>query len=155
VKYSPLLIWIFFFLPFMQGCLPVCLGYGGSYACAKGWNLKANEADVKNILLELKEENPSLFPPANDTNLINHQDGYWYYIYFYLPDTKEYVYTWIQPSPKANNTTFALTGFSTQSNRADYKRVNGDYNWGDNARHINKFKEMILRPIQEKIQNKQ
>lgn len=136
----------------VRGCLPVC-GFAGSYPCTKSWELNVKEDELISIIEEVKKEHPEICPPANDTQYRSHQEHYWYMVYFYFPDTKEYVHTWTRESypEEAGYTSFALIGFSQDGKDISYKRINDDYRWPSNAKHINEFKSRILKLVREKI----
>lgn len=151
-----ILFLLFLLLPaslLIRGCIPLC-GFAGSYPCVKSWELDVTEAELKTIIEEVKKEHPEICPAAKDTQYVSRQSHYWYMIYFYFPDTKEYAYTWIRESYSSEKdcTSFALVGFLEEGKA--YKNINQDYNWPENAKHINRFKEKILKPVREKIEKR-
>lgn len=133
----------------LPGCIPVC-GWAGSYPCVKYWDLKVPERQLIAILWDLKEQHPELQLPPGIRDREG-RDSYWYHVDFYLPKSREIVYTWVRSdSDSLNVTTFALIGFSDADGN-NYRGINRDYGWAGNALHINMFKHEILEPVREKI----
>ncbi len=99
------------------------------------------------------KNNPSLpFPEHSDSNSTK---MYWCYVDFYYSDTKEVVYTWTRPDVTDSSiTTLALVGFNKLNDSLDYRLINRDFWFVSNKLQIRKFKQTILRPILDKIEER-
>ncbi|MCC8018253.1 MAG: hypothetical protein LIO85_00540 [Rikenellaceae bacterium] len=77
-------------------------------------------------------------------------DGYYYYIYFYVPEEKRYLNTWIRGSiDDKNQTTFALVAISENLEPYSWFLVNNELSRKENRRVKKLFEEQILKPIKE------
>lgn len=74
--------------------------------------------------------------------------GYWYHIYFYLPEEDRYISSWIRRDINDKGfTTFALSGVSLNTEPGEWSRVNKDLPRKENRRLKREFKTKILDPI--------
>lgn len=106
-------------------------GFAGSYPFAETWDLNAREADVIDVIKDLKTEDSKLQPP-NEAELTSKGDttnelDYWLYINFYYKDTKQIVHTWTRPSLDSTHTTFALVSFANLNDSLSEKMINKDF----------------------------
>lgn len=124
-------------------------GFAGSYPFVETYKFDVPEAELLEIIKEIKTENPEL-KPRNDSP---HKESYWTFVTFSYSDTDEYVNTWTRPSGKGS-TTFAFVGLTPKSDIYSGKRINADYYYFANKRQIRKFENQIVNRIKEKIKIK-
>jgi len=98
-------------------------------------------------------EKDSLLPLPPKTKA-NTKSGYWLFIDFYYPDTKEIVHTWTRPNLDTTYTTFAFVSLSRIGDSKDDRLINRDFWYIANKRQINKFKSIFVDRIQERIDQK-
>jgi len=135
-------------------------GIAGSYPCVETWNLKIKEADLIEVIKEIKKEHPELEPP-NVSFAADERNSYWYDITFYYSDTKEDVFAWIRQSSDSSMTTLAFVALATHfdsltpisETKMDNREINRDFGYFSNRKEIRKFENTILKLIEEKISN--
>lgn len=129
----------------------------GSYECAETWELNISEDELIQVIRELKKENPELVIP-NYGLPEEIRSEYWYKIVFYYSDTNEKVFTWIRSTSDRSKTIIALISIAPYINNDSIlysiksnKEINRDYDYFENIKQIDKFENVIVGPIQNKI----
>lgn len=126
----------------------------GSYPYREEYELNVPEATLIEAIQEFKKENPQYVVPGQTqlTDGRNNEAGqaYWYHIYFYYKDENRIVKCWTRPSGKGK-TTFAFIGINQGLELGNWKDINKDFNLSENKEEKNKFEELILNKIKEKL----
>jgi hypothetical protein len=132
--------------------------YAGSYVYAETWSLNIKEQKLIQIIRELKNEKPQLFPPYEccpDTT----RHSYWYHFTFYNKIENQELHIRVRGNENPNFTTIyfvstiAYSDSLTPPKDIEYveKQINHDFDYYENKAEIKKFEENILKPIQHKI----
>jgi hypothetical protein len=148
----------------ITGLLIILSGFGlykvaslfsqGTFPNAETYSIDSSENELIKVIGKFKETNPKYVPPEK-LNLLDGRyqaNDHWYRVYFYYPETKEIVYTWIRP----DNSESATLGF-VRINKGDqlghWKDINRDFDSSENRDQKRKFTSLILNPIQEMIKH--
>lgn len=127
----------------------------GSYPYAETYELNYSEEEVKIAIRKFKSENPEYVVPkvtidgTKSWELIDEQSkspGYWYLVYFYYPEDNQIVFTWTRPRGKGK-TTFAFVSINEGLTLGNWKDINKDYHYTENAKVKKKFEDRILNQI--------
>jgi len=130
----------------------------GSFPCVETWNLNIKEGDLIEIIKEIKKEHPELEPP-NVSSPTSGRHEYWYDVDFYYADTKEDVQAWTRPCSDSSMTTLAFVAIFSHFDsltpvneiKSDRREINRDFGYFENRREIGKFRNRILKLIEQKI----
>lgn len=123
----------------------------GSYPDAEHYDIDASEDDLLTAIRTFKHNSPRYNVPIS-TGLSDGQDGYWYFIYFYLPETDQIILTWTRPIDKTH-TTFALVSVNGGSEIGNWKQLNRKELGKEGTNKIKEEFEMrILNKIKQLIE---
>lgn len=121
----------------------------GSYGNAETYELNVDETELIELIERFKEDNPQFKVPTQ-TQLSDHKNDHWYVIYFYYPEENEIIYTWTRPSGKGA-TTWALVSVNNGQMDGGWRDINKGLNSAENKVQINRFENLILEKVKEKI----
>ncbi|PYF74197.1 hypothetical protein [Pedobacter nutrimenti] len=126
----------------------------GTFPNAETYGIDSNENELIKVIRQFKETNPKYVPPEK-FNLLDGRykaNDYWYRVYFYYPETKEIVYTWIRPV-NSEATTLGFVRINKGDQLGHWKDINRDFDSSESKDQKRKFTSLILNPIKEMIKH--
>jgi len=128
-------------------------GFAGSYPFVEYWVFDIPEAELIQVIKQMKLKNPKLQPPF-DTALTGERHSYWFFTKFYYSDSKEVVHAWLRPDQDTTKTTLAFYSLTDSGNSSEHKLINRDFWYLANKSEIRKFEKTIIEPLNAEIRKK-
>ncbi len=131
----------------------------GSYPYAETYEFNCNERKLIESIQKFKKIHPE-YNVSDTTELIDGRSDdsrdYWYHIYFYIPEEKVVLYTWVRQGFDST-TTFAyvsvLYNVNDHITAWEWKRINDDFSWSENRKELKKFRKRIVEPLRKIVNN--
>ncbi len=124
----------------------------GSYPNAEVYMISVNEEDLIKEIANFKKANPQYCVPVQVRLSDGRTDSmdYWFHIYFYYPEERQILYTWVRAESKGK-TKFAFVSINDGLTLGKWKDINKDFNRMDNKMQKEKFETLILNRIKDEI----
>jgi hypothetical protein len=125
----------------------------GSYPYAEHYELNISEDFAIKTVQNFKKNNPQFNVPEKtqlDDGRGGNDGGHWYHVYFYYPKENQIIHTWIRSEEKGK-ITFGFVGVNAGLTLGNWKEINKDFSYPENALQKKKFEERILNPIKSSL----
>lgn len=126
----------------------------GSYPNAQVYVINVNEEDLIKQIAYFKKNNAQYCVPVQVGLLDGRTDSmdYWFHIYFYYPEERQILYTWIRAESK-DKTKLAFVSINNGLTLGKWRDINKDFSRKDNKMQKEKFEILILNKIKGQIKN--